>query len=193
MEISSRSLASKLWRRIRAMPLVRGFYRPRLPQDRNPTRLHLGCGYTIFPGWINTDILLSPGVAYLDVRKRFPFPGASVDVIYCEEFIEHFSQKDAFLWLKECHRVLRDDGRIGIGTPGLREAFTGAAKDEKIPVNVWEGYGHKLLYSPELLEETLELVGFRAIARQFLGVSPQGELCRIEAGKPIRLSVEAFK
>jgi len=178
------------------MPVVRRLYRPRLAVGPAPVLLHLGCGYNILPGWINTDVLLSPGARYLDVRKPFPFPDASVDLIFCEDFIEHFSQRDAFAWLHECCRVLSDDGVIRLCTPEFRSAQKDAMAKGMSCAHVWDGYGHLLLYGFDLLKDLLELAGFHAVRRQEHGVSSNKYLCGLETRpdkKDVHLIVEATK
>jgi len=53
-----------------------------------PLRLHLGCGQSPIPGWLNIDAQRLPGVdRVLDVRRGLPFE--NVAAIYGEHFLEH--------------------------------------------------------------------------------------------------------
>jgi SAM-dependent methyltransferase len=86
-------------------------------QDR---KLHLGCGTNVLPGWLNTDQFQGDAsIVYVDVTETFPFPDGSFDFIMAEHIIEHVQRRDAVTMLRECHRVLRPNGVLRIGTPDL--------------------------------------------------------------------------
>lgn len=83
-------------------------------------RLHLGCGTNLLPGWLNTDSSRNDSpTLYLDVTERMPLPDASIDYILAEHIIEHIDRHDAEFMLRECHRVLRPNGVLRVGTPDL--------------------------------------------------------------------------
>lgn len=66
------------------------------------------------------DIRTSNNVRKLvisDANKKLPFEDKFFDVIFCGEVIEHIENMDMFL--KELHRVLKDDGNILISTPNV--------------------------------------------------------------------------
>ena len=87
--------------------------------DKNNVRkLHLGCGGKIFSGWLNCDINLQSD-CYLDLNKKLPFLDNSVDYIYSEHVIEHFSYGQAEKILSECYRVLKLNGVIRTAMPSL--------------------------------------------------------------------------
>jgi SAM-dependent methyltransferase len=111
------------------------------------SRLHIGCGPSVFPGWVNIDkspsVLLArfpwlrkllfrlrlltaeqargfpEGVVFADVSKRIPAESSTVDYIYCSHMIEHLSRWQALAFLRECHRVLRPGGWLRLATPDL--------------------------------------------------------------------------
>src|SRR6516225_755630 len=91
--------------------------------DGRPKRLNIGCGQQSIPGWINIDNQGLPGVdQVLDVRKGLPFSG--VAAIYAEHFLEHLSLDEGLAFLRECRRVLADDGTVRLSTPSLEWVLT---------------------------------------------------------------------
>lgn len=81
-----------------------------------PTKLNLGCGNDIREGWVNLDIADLPGVDIVHDLNVLPLPFAdeSFDEILCLDVLEHV---DYPILLKECHRILRGNGRIRIEVP----------------------------------------------------------------------------
>ena len=111
--------------------------------------LHLGCGLTAPPEWLNVDgswnawlsqrpWLKSVGVALrlvprshaavpwpaniriADLRKPLPFPADSFDAVYSSHLIEHLHRTGALALLREARRVLRPGGRCRTLVPDLR-------------------------------------------------------------------------
>src|SRR5688500_68383 len=81
-------------------------------------KLHLGCGPVALPGWLNIDNLPYPGVdRVLDVTAGLPFE--DVQFVFAEHFIEHLELDAAMALMRECRRVLRDDGVLRLSTPNL--------------------------------------------------------------------------
>src|SRR5437016_2706603 len=81
-------------------------------------RLHIGCGPLRLDGWINVDNQTYPGVdQVLDVTQGLPFDDLSF--IFAEHFIEHLAYASALALMRECRRVLRDDGVLRLSTPNL--------------------------------------------------------------------------
>lgn len=54
---------------------------------------------------------------YLDMNRPFPLPEGKYDFISCIEGIEHL--EDQFHFVRECHRVLRPEGRLVLSTPNI--------------------------------------------------------------------------
>lgn len=69
-----------------------------------------------FNNWITVDICNGCDIQY-DLAMGIPFPDNSVDFIYSSHFLEHFYYKDILVLLTECHRVLKDNGRISACVP----------------------------------------------------------------------------
>ena len=112
-------------------------------------RLHLGCGLATPEGWIHLDgslgawlakhpllkrlarlLRLAPraqfdvpwntNIVVHDVRKRLPFPDASMAAIYSSHLLEHLYLDEAERLLAECRRVLAPGGVLRLVVPDLR-------------------------------------------------------------------------
>ncbi|KAJ1457753.1 hypothetical protein M885DRAFT_514808 [Pelagophyceae sp. CCMP2097] len=104
--------------------------------------MHVGCGLSLMPGALNTDItgilaavgkssLERPFVAVnidADTRRYFyqhdalqpyPLPPASFDWIFLEHFIEHIERDAALGFIREARRLVRPGGVIRVSTPDL--------------------------------------------------------------------------
>lgn len=83
------------------------------------TKLHLGCGPHILPGWVNYDLEPGPGGIAMDLTRPLPHANDSVDFVFSEHFIEHLTRPDALKLMKEIFRVLKPNGVCRISTPDL--------------------------------------------------------------------------
>ena len=79
-------------------------------------KLHLGCGKTILPNWVNIDCFPAEGVTVFDLARcrenKLPFPDDSVDEIFASHLIEHIP--DTLSMMQELHRVAQ---------PGCKAVF----------------------------------------------------------------------
>ena len=169
------------------------------------TRLHLGCGTVILPGWINIDAQAFPYVdRVLDVRRGLPFE--DVEVIFSEHFLEHFDLDDGLALLRECRRVLREDGVLRLTTPNLDWVWAtsyatrwraesptratidasewphdaSAARDCLALNRAFRAWGHRFLYNRAMLEEALRSAGFARIEWCAYGESAHEALRNLE-------------
>jgi SAM-dependent methyltransferase len=76
-------------------------------------------GYTVTAGDIDPRFFKVPPIPciYLDLNQEFPVKNEEFDFISCIEGIEHL--QDQFRFVRECHRVLRPNGRLVISTPNV--------------------------------------------------------------------------
>ena len=88
--------------------------------DASATKLNLGCGPKIMPGWVNIDMQGAPPVVIHDLTKPLPVASETVEYIYNEHFIEHITRDQGRFLLSECRRVLKPGGVIRVSTPDLR-------------------------------------------------------------------------
>jgi predicted SAM-dependent methyltransferase len=169
--------------------------------------INIGAGPTGRPGWVNLDGFSAKGVNCLyDVRKRLPFPDASVKGIYSEHFLEHLDYlEEVPAFLAECHRVLQHDGVIRIIVPdagkylaayvrgGWQELatlrplgpgnkdyyfnFTYNTPMELINVVFRQAQEHKFAYDYETLDFLLKRHGFTEVRQQAFRRSLESVLC----------------
>jgi predicted SAM-dependent methyltransferase len=83
-----------------------------------PVRLHIGCGTSMLPGWINIDrVARLPGVATELDATALPYPDGAVEAVLAEHVFEHFSfAEEALVW-REMARVLRPGGTLTLEVP----------------------------------------------------------------------------
>jgi predicted SAM-dependent methyltransferase len=153
------------------------------------TKLHLGCGPQILQGWLNVDNVKYPGVdKVLDVTKGLPFKDASF--VFAEHFIEHLAYTDALALMRECRRILRDDGILRLSTPNLDWVWIthyrlGMPDAEEVQAcfalnRAFRGWGHQFLYNERTLRASLLDAGFANVVRREYGESEHAELRGLE-------------
>ncbi len=161
--------------------LCRGFFQRFVPRDA--ALLDIACGYGEFLGAIqagskhgldlNPDSAshLPPGARFhLGSAENVPaLADASLDVVFCSNFLEHLPDKAAALRVfAEVRRLLKPGGRFLILGPNVRA----------VPGAYWDFWDHHLPLSERSLAEGLALAGFeteRVIAR-FLPYSTKSSL-----------------
>lgn len=171
-------------------------------------KLHLGSGDVRLDGWLNVDLEAPCADLHLDLRKPLPFGDESVEYIFNEHFIEHIDRKDALSLLKECCRVLNQNGVLRLSTPNLRYLAVsylsrnindwGDLWQPKNPCHLMnEGmrfWGHEFLYDAEELNIILSEAGFEYIRFVPWRESTVDKLAGLES-RPFHqeLIIEAFK
>ena len=115
--------------------------------------LVIGGGQTSYEGWISTDR------DFLDVTKPSQwaalFRPESIDRILSEHMLEHLSEDQAKITLRECHRYLKPGGLLRLAVPdGFRR--DAAYVTEAAPPND----GHQVFYNIETLTPLLSSLGF---------------------------------
>ncbi len=159
--------------------------------------------------WLNTDIEPFQGEALLDATKPFPIPAGALSYVFSEHLFEHLSYRDGLTMLRECHRTLKHGGKIRTATPDLLKLvamFQNPKSDEirnyidgKLRAPYWEeplprtispecailnaelkSWGHKFVYDPQTLRESLERAGFQDIKELVPGESDDPQLRDLE-------------
>jgi predicted SAM-dependent methyltransferase len=164
-------------------------------------KLQIGAGSSRLQGWLNTDIVMADGLAYLDATKRFPLEDDSFHYVFSEHVIEHLSYEDGMKMLKESYRILVPGGKIRIATPNLERLVALFQKDrteemrrymrEKIDWHQLPNYptgecfilnlelgsfGHIFVYDPDTLRFALTNVGFQSVQQFNVGESDDPQL-----------------
>lgn len=179
-------------------------------QKMRPLKLNVGCGKVKIPGWINIDI--EPGADLIvDVRKGLPFADSSVDFIYSEHVIEHFTYNESKILIMECKRCLKDEGVLRVATPDLDYIISRYNSDWKNQdwllwpeynfirtkgqmINIsFRWWGHKFLYNEEDLSDLLMQTGFKNATRCEFKKSSHSELSLLETREDSKLIYEVSK
>lgn len=157
--------------------------------DKN-LKLHVGCGHTIKPGWVNVDLNRSADVS-LDLREPLPFADGSCSMVYSEHFVEHLEYPaETTPFLRESFRVLQTDGIFSLGVPDMEwpiRAYAGDAafagwfkyvagaypasqqlttRAEFVNYSFRQVTEHKFAWDFETMNKALSLVGFTEIKRR---------------------------
>lgn len=91
-----------------------------LPPDLRASRVQIGGGSNLLPGFLNIDITL-PADLIFDVREGVPLPTESAEFIFMEHFLEHVDYPISVKRIiAECRRVLATGGQLVIGVPDAR-------------------------------------------------------------------------
>jgi len=153
-----------------------------------PTRLNLGCGDKILPGYVNVDVVEAragkrPDVI-CDLHDLVPFADATADEILSVHVVEHFWRWEIRDVLREWMRVLKPGGRMIVECPNLLSACRTflenpeqyAREDQNGQRTMWVFYGdpqwkdplmiHRWGYTPESLAALLREVGLRDVRQE---------------------------
>ena len=90
------------------------------------TRLNMGCGKDIRPGYVNVDVVALSGVDVVHDLNSFPYPFSSdsFDEIRCINVLEHLN--DTVRVMEELHRICRNRGVVNIRVPYWNSHITHA-------------------------------------------------------------------
>ncbi len=102
------------------------------------TRLNLGCGSDIRPGYVNVDYVRTPGVDEVHDLTTFPWPwkSDSIDEILMLDFLEHIPYKKTEDTLLETWRVLCPSGHVNIQVPDFVHCARAAMQEDHYLCNV---------------------------------------------------------
>lgn len=125
--LTARLLVSDTLTALRAPMLSRRFQRA-VASSEGLVKVNVGAGTVVLSGWINSDVLWRSDM-YLDLTKPWPVPPESIDRIYGDNVIEHFSLQTARDVLHHCYGALRPGGAIRLATPDLERTARAYLED----------------------------------------------------------------
>lgn len=173
--------------------------------------LHVGCGTVYLDGWINLDLDAPKIDLKHNLTQKLPFVDNSIDFIYSEHVIEHFTVQQGLALLREFYRVLKPGGVVRIATPDLKytlfryfyrwhhqewikrygyEWIETGAEMVNIALREW---GHQYLYDQEELTRRLQEAGFTTVDRKKIQKSDYSPLRSKETRQDSKLILEARK
>jgi SAM-dependent methyltransferase len=173
-------------------------------------RLNWGCGPRPAPGWINSDILVGPGIDVSgDIRDGLALDTASVDYAVAIHALQDVPYVDLVAVLGELRRVLRPGGVLRLGLPDLDRAVRAYLAGDrayfyvpdadartiggKLAVQVsWYG-SVRTPFTAEFAAEVLDRAGFRGVTtcRYRETASPWPEIVELDNRERESLFVEA--
>lgn len=163
-------------------------------------KLHIGGGWQLLKGWLNTDVETIPGVMWMDATRRFPFTDETFHYVYSEHMIEHVPYEEGAYMLRECYRVMRRGSVIRVITPDLSailglfgpdlsaeqqrylQWFCQTFAPERAPSAVsainamFRLWGHRFIYDEPTLANTMRSAGFKTVTRYPIRHSDHPEL-----------------
>lgn len=150
--------------------------------------LNVGCGYNIYDGFVNVDLMWKPGVLVWDIsriaREPLPFADGTFKGVFTEHCLEHVDFDAAWDNLREYHRLLKPGGTLRVVVPDGEIYIDGwianragrpvelpYARERKeatpmISINRIARLHHSFLYDHETLAYMMREVGFKDIRKE---------------------------
>lgn len=153
-------------------------------------RLHLGSGTVHLDGWLNVDIQALPGVDFVHDATQ-PLPFRDVEAVFAEHFLEHLTIQEAIGCLLDVHRLLRPGGVLRLSTPNLDWVWATHQAPPDAPPDLqalsvlsrnraFYAWGHRFLWTKELLSRALAATGFTDLRWHRYGESDRDIFQRLE-------------
>lgn len=198
-------------------------------------KYNLGCGTAFYKGYLNVGywshlphdtLYANPNgeegtiLHNWDLTHGIPASDNSLEVVYHSHMLEHLSNEEGLVFLKECYRVLQPGGLMRVLVPDLGlwcknyangddfffdeyRRITLRGNTELYPTNaavfmgMLHNHGHKMGYDFDLLNHRLIALGFDRIRRTLFQDSDLPEIADIEHYLPSKtmesLCVECYK
>jgi len=202
------SLRPKVRRAATSLVMVRERRRALNIARSMPLQLHLGSGRSPKPGWVNLDLFGDPTDLVWDLDRPLPFEQSTVDAIFQEHLLEHFTLGKGLALTEECHRVLKPGGVLRIGVPdtaayarayvrGGGGPIASARPGRPTPLlalqEVFYRYGHRTMYDFDTLALVCNAAGFETVEHRRFGDSRLAPCPDSEHRRRETLYVEAVK
>jgi predicted SAM-dependent methyltransferase len=98
--------------------------------------INLGCGSHFHQDWVNVDFVVTgKDVIAHNLNFGIPFQNDSFDVVYHSHVLEHFSKKNAEVFIRECYRILKQDGILRVVIPDLEQIIIEYQKQLQLAIN----------------------------------------------------------
>jgi len=162
------------------------FQNKRPPKQEKIQLLNLGCGLSIYKGWVNSDFYNNlmfwnqrkfENIWMQDFRYALNCPDDYWDGVFAEHTLEHMYPNQAIFLLKEIKRTLKVNGWLRISVPDLDKYVKFYVNKENKDFKkywrigasaIWsltQNWGHRSVWDYELLEHNLKDIGFREIRK----------------------------
>lgn len=135
-----------------------------------PLRINIGCGRLKLDGFVNIDESeeVEPDLVVGAEDFLRSCEDGTVDEIYAGHFLEHIEYEDGQRVLRECLRVLRSGGKIGVVVPDtevLMKLYVSGKMAlhlicEQFLYSTVQPSRHRWSYDPQTLRKALEEAGF---------------------------------
>jgi len=177
-------------------------------------RIHYACGKNVLDGWLNVDGFdvsypdgsIDPkqaeNIFHCDLSKPHPFPDNHFKFGYAEDFLEHLTQADSIVFLKDCHRCFAPGGVFRLSFPGLYgilcwhfKVKTRAEAEQGVR-DAYTSWHHEHFFSPESISMVAKALGWSKTEVCPFGVSTHPELHNLETRpeqRELNLVVELTK
>jgi predicted SAM-dependent methyltransferase len=175
-------------------------------------RLNWGCGETVEPDWLNSDLKEGPGIDIsADIRGGLPLASDSLDYIVSIHALPMIPYPDLIPVLVELRRMLRPGGVLRLGLPDLDKGIEAYLRRDPdyflVPEEdvhshggrfivhmLWYGYS-VTLFTKDFIEELLWAAGFREVhhCRYQETASSRPEIIQLDNRQRESLFVEAVK
>lgn len=138
-------------------------------------KLNLGSNKFVLKDFINIDKIGYLGVdRILEIKDRLDYSDETIEEIYMGHFIEHLEVEDVINLLKDCYRMLKEDGKITIIIPDFEKIFqqfdfktaNQLVMARNVPKEInpsGEEDPHKSLWTDYYLINILKEIGFKDI------------------------------
>jgi len=161
--------------KLKLSSLKRRLVKPPFPKNSDGKVLvHIGCGKTNSPEFINVDArpLAHVHIVTDDITSLSDFSDGTVDLVYMCHILEHIKRNDLKNVLSEMKRVLKDGGVLRLSVPDfdkLIDAYNASNKDiNAISNQLMGGQDHQYnvhysVFNYQRLSELLKEVGFQKV------------------------------
>ena len=156
-------------------------------------KLNLGCGGDYKKGYLNVDAYDTTVADKIMSAFNLDLEDNSFDEVLMSQLIEHLGIVGSIFSLSECFRVLKPGGQLIIETPDLRksfEKFLNGDREARKNIMPWlygvdiPGMPHRFCYPDDLLEETLQNIGFGNISKDYFEIDLYQPVLKVTCEKP---------